>query len=129
MNLGKATVLISPRRVYGSMNQKIDIPQPRTHPLFGCVPDFRRDALGTLIKYATEGDVVRVLYGLLEDEALDIAQEMMRLTRNDLQKKTDCRAIPLPISRSGEDHEAASASPSPEWKGSCCLQLLPSDSK
>ena len=46
---------------------KSQIVEVKTHPLWGCVPEFRKDALGTLMKYAAYGDVVRVPYGLLVD--------------------------------------------------------------
>lgn len=50
-----------------SINQKTQVPQSPTNWLLGCVPEFRRDALGTLMKYATYGDVVKVPYGRIVD--------------------------------------------------------------
>ncbi len=50
-----------------SVNKKTQLSQPPTNWLLGCVPEFRRDALGTLMKYAMCGDVVKVPYGLIVD--------------------------------------------------------------
>lgn len=47
--------------------QQTSVPQVPTHWLFGCVPEFRKDALDALMNYATYGDVVKVRYGLLVD--------------------------------------------------------------